>query len=164
MIIEWFSDPKSWIVVAFAILVFFLHKKAWPALLKFLDSRSAQIAVELENARRLREEAENVLAMYKKKQAEYTKEAESILRKARGDADLLAAHADRELKAAIDIRLQTALDRIAQEESRAISDVRSHIVDISLAAARAAIMQNIEKASPHDLLALALADIDRKIH
>lgn len=159
-----FSDPKIWVALAFAILVALLYKKVARMLGATLDERSAKIGQELAEARRLREEAEEVLALYKQKQAEYTKEAAIILRDARVDADNLVAHADAELKVALEERTRHALDKITQEEARAISDVRAHVVDISLAAARAVIVKHIE-ATPHqDLLKLALSDIDRKIH
>ncbi len=159
-----FANPVTWIALAFIILVGALYKKVARALAKLLDERSAKIAEELETARKLRKEAEDILTLYKKKQAEYTKEAEAILRKAREDADVMAAHADKELKAALDTRMENALEKIAQEESRAISEVRSHIVDISLAAARAVVIQHIESTPQQELLTLALNDIDRKIH
>ena len=60
--------------------------------------------------------------------------------------------------------MEHALHEIGQEEIRAINDIRSHIVDISLAAARSVIIQHIESVPQQELLKLALSDIDRKIH
>jgi F-type H+-transporting ATPase subunit b len=160
----YFADPVTWIALAFVLLIAGLYKKVGKLLANVLDERSAKIGQELATARALREEAEAVLALYKQKQAEYTKEAESILRKAREDADISVAHADKELKAKLDERTQNALEKIAQEEARAISDVRSHVVDISMAAARAIILQHVESAPQQELLKLALSDIDHKIH
>jgi len=159
-----FSDPTHWVALSFVVLVALLYKKVARLLAKTLDNRSSLIAEELASAKALRAEAEAVLASYKKKQAEYTKEAEAILKRAREEADNAAAHADVELKAALEARTNNALEKIAQEEARAISDVRAHVVDISLAAARSVIIQNIEKTPQQELMKLALADIDRKIH
>lgn len=159
-----FSDPKTWVLIAFVMLVAGLYKRVARMLARLLDERTAKIAEELETARRLRKEAEAVLAQYKQKQAEYTREAQAILGKAREDADLLAAHADAELKKALDARMEHALEKIAQEEARAINEVRSHIVDIALAAARAVVIKHIESTPQQELLKVALADIDRKIH
>jgi F-type H+-transporting ATPase subunit b len=159
-----FANPVTWIAIAFFLLIGLLYKKIAAILANTLDARSAKIAEELSTARRLREEAEEVLAMYKKKQAEYAKEAEAILKKAREDADHAAALADKELKHALDARTENALEKIAQEEAKAISDVRAHVVDISLAAAKTVIMKHIETTPHQDLMKLALADIDRKIH
>lgn len=158
------SEPKFWVALAFVLLVGGLYKKISRLLAGLLDERSAKIAEELAHARRLREEAEIVLAQYKQKQAEYTKEAGAILKKARMDADVLAAHADKELKAALDVRMQHALEKIAQEETRAIADVRAHVVDISLAAARAIVIEHVQAMPQDELVKLALSDIERKIH
>jgi len=159
-----FSDPAVWVALAFVILVAGLFKPVSKLMAKGLDERSAKIAEELAAASRLREEAEEVLAVYKKKQAEYTKEAEQILKRAREEADNNAKHGDLELKAALEARTANALEKIAQEESRAIAEVRAHIVDISLAAAKAIVTDQVSKTSQQELMKLALADIDRKIH
>ena len=159
-----FANPTTWVALAFILLVAALYRKISKALATLLDDRSAKIAEELATARKLREEAEEVLALYRKKQVEYAKEAEAILRKAREDADVLARHADAELKAALDSRTQHALEKIAQEETKAINDVRKHVVDISLAAARTAVIQQLKTVPQEDLLKQALADVDQKIH
>lgn len=159
-----FSEPKTWVTITFLLFVGGMFKKIKQMLFHVLDERSAKIAAELQKAQSLREEAEAVLALYKKKQAQYTKEAEDILRQAREEADHMVAHAERELKIALDARMQVALEEIAQEEIRALHDIRGHVVDISLAAARSVIIQHVESTPQQELIALTLADIDRKIH
>lgn len=158
------SEPLTWVVITFVLFIGGVFKIVKKLLFKVLDERSAKIDAELKQAQALREEAEAVLALYKQKQAEYTKEAQAILAKAREDADMLATHADRELKAVLDTRMQSALDEIAQEEARAITDVRAHVVDIAMAAARNIVLQHIKATPQKELLNLALSDIERKVH
>lgn len=158
------TEPKTWVIITFVLFVGGIFKTAKKMLFRVLDERSAKIDAELKQAQSLREEAEKVLALYKQKQAEYTKEAADILRQAREDAEQMVKHADKELRAALDARMEHALHEIGQEEIRAINDIRSHIVDISLAAARSVIIQHIESVPQQELLKLALSDIDRKIH
>lgn len=158
------TDPKTWVTITFLLFVVGTFKKVKQLLFQILDERSRKIEAELKQAAALREEAEGVLALYKQKQAQYTKEAEEILRKAREDADRMAKHADQELKTMLDARVQAALEEIAQEEVRAINDVRAHIVDISLAAARMVVVQQTQSTPQHELLTLSLADLDRKLH
>lgn len=157
-------EPVFWVAAAFAMFVLLAYKKAAAFLMSALDSRSAKIKEELGHARSLRMEAEQVLAEYRKKQEEYLKEAELMLKKAEADAVSLSAAAEKDMKAALDMRLKNALERIAQEEEKAIQDVRDHVVDIALAAARAIIIDQASGASQDDLVKLALADIERKIH
>ena len=161
---ELFSDPKSWIALAFVLLIGAIYKKVARLLAHTLDARSAKIEAELNEARALRQEAEAVLALYKQKQAEYMKEAEAILKEAREGADRLAKHADDELKTALDARMQHALQKIDQEEANAINEVRQHVVDISLAAARSMIVEHVSAMPQQDVIKLALSDIERKIH
>ncbi|MDE3060620.1 MAG: F0F1 ATP synthase subunit B [Pseudomonadota bacterium] len=158
------DDPRLWVAAAFFLFVALAYRKIAAFVGQALDARAAKIKSELDEARRLREEAESVLAEYRRKQADYLREAESILADARRDAGHITAHAESELKSALDGRMRQALDRIAQEEDRAIADVRNHVVDIALAAARALIVDHVGKMPQEELLKLSLADIERKIH
>jgi len=161
---EIFHEPKFWIAAAFVLFIALSYKKISVFLTNALDDRSAKIKSELDQARHLRMEAENVLADYKQKQSEYLKEAEIMLQKARTDADDLTANSEKELKTALDLRMKNAIERIAQEEEKAIQDVRNHVVDIALAAARAIILEQAGTSSGEDLVKIAMADIERKIH
>jgi F-type H+-transporting ATPase subunit b len=158
------EDPRLWVAAAFVLFVALTYKKIGGFITRALDQRAAKIKAELDEASRLREEAAQLLAQYKKKQAEYMKEAESLLVDARRDADALRAHAEQELKAALAARTNHALERIALEESKAIADVRNHVVDIALAASRSLIADHIATLPQEELLKLALTDIERKIH
>jgi F-type H+-transporting ATPase subunit b len=158
------ADPRFWVAVAFFIFIGLSYKKAAAFVTRKLDERSAKIKSELDEARRLREEAQAVLDQYRSKQSEYLKEAEALLDGARRDADVLRAQAEKDLQAAMDSRMKQAMDRIAQEEGKAVADVRNHVVDIALAAARALIVDHVSTLSQDELVRLALTDIERKIH
>jgi F-type H+-transporting ATPase subunit b len=158
------DNPKFWVAAAFIVFVLLAYKKASTLLINMLDDRSAKIKAELEEAQRLRIEAEAVLQEYKQKQAEYLKEAESILANANKDAQALRDFSQNELKATLDARMKQAVDRIAQEESNAIAEVREHVLDIALAAARALIVDHVSNMPQDELVKMALTDIERKIH
>ena len=158
------TDPRTWVTAAFLTFVLLAYKKIAALIANGLDNRTARIKSELDEARRLREEAEAVLAEYKQKQAEYLKEAEQMLESAKNDAQQLRAYAETELKASLDARMKQAVERIAQEEASAINDVRDHVVDIALAAARNIISDQVGTMSQAELIKLALADIHRKVH
>jgi F-type H+-transporting ATPase subunit b len=164
MDMEMLHNPLFWVTVAFVILILASYKKGSAMLTGTLDSRSARIAAELTQARQLREEAEAILAEYKRRQGEYMKEAKAILDNAGKDADAMAAYTEKELRDALDARMKQALEKIAQEETKAIADVRNHVVDISLAAARSIIVDHVSTLSQDELIKLALSDIERKIH
>ncbi len=161
---ELLHEPKFWVAVAFVLVLALSYKKIGGLLVSALDERSSKIRSELARARELREQAEQLLADYKQKQADYLKEAETMLAKAREDAHLLSMQAEKDLKEAMNARTQQAVDKIAREEQQAIQEVRNHVVDIALSAARAVIVSHVGKLPQDELVKLAVADIDRKIH
>lgn len=159
------NEPKFWVSAAFILLVVLAYKKVSTLLIHALDEHSNKIKNELEAVRKLRTEAEETLALYKQKQAEFTKEAEDILAKARADANTNTAQAQIELKASLDARLKQALEKIAQEEAAAVADVRNHVVDITMAAAKNIIVEQMNAISQAELLKRTMADFDRsKLH
>jgi F-type H+-transporting ATPase subunit b len=161
---EMLHNPVFWVVASFVLLIGLSYKKVSGMMVTALDARSARIRSEFDQARSLREEAEKVLAEYQRKQAEYLKEAEAMLAKARQDADAFRAASEKELKAAMDARMRQAMEKIEREEAQAVQEVRNHVVDIALAAARSVIADQAGKASQDDLIKLTIADIERKIH
>jgi F-type H+-transporting ATPase subunit b len=161
---ELFQEPKFWVSTAFVVFVLLVYKKASVFILNALDGRSKRISEELSQAQQLRREAEEILAQYKQKQAEYLKEAEAMLAKAQKDAALLRQQSEVELKQAMDARMQSAMDRIAREETKAIEEVRHHVVDIALAAARSLMAERTSKVESAEQVRLLLRDIEQKIH
>lgn len=161
---EILASPYTWVIVAFVGFIALVWKPAGSAILNALDGRSRRIQQELDEATRLREEAQEVLVVYQKKQAESLKEAEEIIAKASQDADRLRADAEAALKGALDARMKLAMEKIAQSEAKALQDVQNHVVDIAISAARSIILEHMDKTSGQELVQFAIADIERKIH
>jgi F-type H+-transporting ATPase subunit b len=133
-------EPEFWVAVAFflflgLVLYFGLHKKIATA----LDARAAMIAKELDEARHLREEAEKVLADYRRKQSETEREVQDIVRLAAKEAETLAAETRRAVREQFDRRIKLAEDKIARAETEALREVRSAAVDAAVAAAQSVI-------------------------
>lgn len=158
------QDPRLWVLVAFVTFFVLFGKKLVNALLRGLDTRSERIAVDLAEARKLREEANAVLDAYRTKHAESIKEAEEILQRARVDAERMVAAAQVELKHLLDARTRMAEAKIAQAEKQAVDEVRGHVIDITISAAKALILENIQEMPGDELIKKAIADIERKVH
>lgn len=133
---ELLRDAEFWVLMAFVIAVGVLIWKAAPIITGALDQRSAKIKSDLDEAQRLREEAQRALAEYQKKQREAMKEAEEIIALARAEAERAAAQGARDIEAALERRRRMALENIALEEAKAVSEVRAVAVDIAIAAVR----------------------------
>src|ERR1043166_2858189 len=111
---ELLKEGETWVAVGFVLVILLLVWKKVPAIVgKMLDDRANIIRAEIDEARRLREEAAAVLADYQRKAANAEKEAEAIVTEARADAERFAAEARATLTAQIARREQQAKDKIA---------------------------------------------------
>ena len=140
-----FAEPEFWLLLAVVAFVIGVWKPARKAILGRLDARAARIRDELETARRLREEAQEALATYQKQQREAAAEAEAILAHARAEAERIAAQAARNLEETLERRQRLAKERIAQEEAKALAEIRGVTVDVAIAAARQAIVAGLDE-------------------
>jgi F-type H+-transporting ATPase subunit b len=133
---EFFGHAESWVLVSFILFLALLVYLKVPAMLgKMLDDRAAKIAHELDSARKLRVEAEALLAEYKKKRADAEGEAAAIIAAARRDAEEYAAETARKLEETLVRRQAQAEQKIAQAEASAIKDVRSAAAELAVATA-----------------------------
>ncbi|MEI6557987.1 MAG: F0F1 ATP synthase subunit B [Rhodospirillaceae bacterium] len=146
------QDPTFWVGVAFVIFFAFAVKKAGATVLGMIDQRGARIRKELEEAQRLREDAEKVLAECQSRQAETEAEAEKILAYAREEAERVLRRADEEAQSAVRRREAQAVDRIAQAEAQALLEVRNVAVDIAINASRRLFEERVAKGQADPLV------------
>ncbi len=159
-----FHDPEFWIAVAFLLFVALVSRPIARAVNKILDERAAKIRHDLEEARRLRSEAEALLAEYKKKLQDAAREAGEIMNHAREEAELFRKEAAANLTASLGRRERMALDKIAQAEAQAVAEVKSQAVDLAVAAARRILEQQMSGPSAGGLIDQSIAELDRKLH
>jgi len=100
-----------------------------------LDARAERIRAELDDAARLREEAQELLASYERRQKDVQATAEEIVAQARIDAEASAKKARADLEQSIDRRLRAAVDQIAAAEAAAMREVKDKAVSVAVAAA-----------------------------
>jgi F-type H+-transporting ATPase subunit b len=156
-------ESEFWVAIAFVIVVAGLVWKGGPIITKALDDRSLKIKSEIDEAARLREEAQRVLADYQRKQRDAFKEAEAIIAQARREAEAAAAQGARDLDAALDRRQRLAVEKIALAESKARAEVRNTAVDIAIAAVRH-IADALDPARKSKLLDDAIADLPQRLN
>lgn len=157
-------DPEFWVAVGTAIFLAILVWKRVPQMTaKSLDSRAAAIAHEIEEAHRLRLEAEALLAQYRQKQAAAETEAQAILEEARGEAERFGAEARAVAATQIARRAKQAQDKIAQAEADAIADIRAAAADAAIAAAEKLIASRLDENAAADLVKRSLAGIPGRL-
>jgi len=157
-------DPEFWVAVGTAIFLAILIWKRVPQMTaNSLDSRAASIAREIEEAQRLRSEAEALLAQYRQKQAAAETEAQSILSEARAEAQRFGQEARAAAAAQIARRAKQAEDKIAQAEAHALADIRAAAADAAIAAAERLISERMDQAAAEGLVRRSLEEIPGRL-
>ena len=140
-------DPGSaefWVMISFlAFIALLIYYKVPGMVTGLLDKRADAIREELDQARRLREDAQALLADYKRKKAEAEHEAKEIIDRAKHDAEAMAAETREALKESLTRRTKLADEKIARAEAQAISEVQSRAIDSALAAAEALLKEKV---------------------
>jgi F-type H+-transporting ATPase subunit b len=163
--IDLIYEPETWVAIAFLIFVGLLVKLGVPNLLfKALDDRSARIKAELDEALKLRKEAEGVLAEYRRRQGEAEKTAESIILNARVEADRMAAEAQTKIEELIARRTKMAETKIAQAEVQALADVRATAADVAIAAAETILVKTTHGAAAEALVTRGIGDLKARLN
>ena len=160
---EVFSAPETWVAVAFAIFVVAVFKPVRQQVITALDARAARIAKELDEAARLRDEAQALLAQYQRKHRDAMKQADEIVSHAKAEAERLTAQAQKDLEASLARRERLAMDRIAQAEQQAAAEVRAAAVDIAIAAAEKLIAERLPAAKADALIEQAIRELPSKL-
>ena len=162
---EFIFEPEFWVAVSFFLfvgLVLYLgvHKKLAFA----LDARAASIAKELEEAKRLREEAEKVLADYCRKQGDVAKETKGIIDLASKEAESLAAETRRSMKEQFERRMKLAEDKIARAEAEALREVRAAAAEAAVKAAQMVIAAKLTPEAADKLISQGIDALKGKLN
>lgn len=160
-----FAQPETWVAIAFVIL---LALFAWLGIhrtvLTALDHRAQRIKAELDDARRLKDEAAKLLADYQARRASAEREAQEIVTNARAEAERIAAEARTRMEDFVVRRTKTAENKIALAEAQALADVRAAAAEAAVAAASTVLAQSVKGQVADDLLAKGIAEVKSKLN
>ncbi len=159
-----FQDPAFWVAVAFVAFVGIMFKAAYGKIVGALDERAGGIKKELEEALKLREDAQALLATYQRKQRDALAEADDIIAQAKVEAERMAVEAEKSLEEELKRRTELAVEKIAQAEAQVIQEVRNTAIDVALKAASQLIADNVDEAKSATLINASIADIEGKLH
>jgi F-type H+-transporting ATPase subunit b len=158
------ATPEFWSAAAFFLFLGLLVYYRLPSLAaKWLDDRAEAIRRELDEARRLRDEAQQLLADYQRKSREAAEEADAIVEQARLEAEGLAAETRRNIKQSLERRTKLAEEKIARAEVQALSEVRAAAVDAAIAAAERILKTKISGTVGNRLLDQSIHDLRGKL-
>lgn len=161
---ELFHDAEFWVALAFVVIVLAALKPVLRTVNAALDTRANLIRAQIEEAKKLREDAQALLADYQRKQRDAMAEAEQIIAQAKIDAARLKVEAEQDLVQSVERRKQQALERIAQSEAQAVAEVRNTAIDVALAAAEQLIRQNLTTPQKETLADHAITELAKRLN
>lgn len=156
---EFFAEPRSWVAIAFVIFFVLFGSKIWQALTALLDKHTATVRAELDEASRLRAEAESMLTDARTRREAALTEARAMLERAHAEAARVAEQATLDAEAAGRRREQMAMDRISAAEKAAITDVRIAAADIAARAAQEVIAATMSAETDAPIIDRAIAGL-----
>ena len=158
-------DPATWVAVAFLLFIALgIYLKVPAMLAKMLDERADKISKELAEARKLREEAQALLAEYQKKRAEAEKDAANIVAQAKVEAEAYSVETRKKLAETIERRTKQAAQKIAQAEAAAIKEVRTTATEAAIAAASKLVGEAVQGAKGTKLIDESIAAVKSRLN
>jgi F-type H+-transporting ATPase subunit b len=159
------ASTEFWEWLGLLIIVAIFLRRGLPAFIaSALDARSAAIEKELNQAKRLREEAETLLVGYREKAQHAQLEADAILSQTRAEAEQFKAEAQAQLKAQLERRARQAKERIAQAEANAIAEIRALAADAAAAAATRLIAARLDQKKDDALISNSIGELSSKLN
>jgi F-type H+-transporting ATPase subunit b len=161
-------DPQHaefWVLIAFLLFMGILLYYRVPKMLgSSLDKRAIAIRNELDEARRLREEAQALLADYQRKSREAEEEAKVIVEQAKREAEALAAETRKGLAEQVERRTRVAEDKIARAQAQALSEVRAAAIDVAVAAAEKILKERVVGGLASSLTEQSIRDLKGRLN
>ena len=159
------NDPLFWVLISFLAFVGLLVYYRVPMMVgKMLDDRADMIRKELDEARRLREDAQSLLEEYQRKAREADVEAHTIIEQAKREAETLAAESRKALVESLERRSKIAEEKIARAEAQALSEVRAAAVETALTAAKEILKTRAGGATGETLVSQSISDLKGKLN
>lgn len=156
---------EFWVAVAFGIFLLILLWYRVPRMIaKALDERAEAIRKELDEARRLREDAQALLADYQRKHRGAGEEANAIVDQARREAEVFAEETRAQLKDSLERRTRLAEDKITRAESQAVDEVRAAAVELAIAAAEKILREKAAGAGGTSLIDQSIRDLKGRLN
>ncbi|WP_169544563.1 F0F1 ATP synthase subunit B family protein [Sneathiella aquimaris] len=159
------QSPSFWVAIAFIGFIAVVIYYKLPAIVgKQLDDRADRIKNELDEAQKLREEAQAMFADYQRRQRDALATAEDIVAKAKEDAEILRKESEAELQASLKRRQELAEAKIKQAEEKALAEVQNIAVDVAIAASEKLMKDNLKAKEAGSLIDQSIKDLGSQLN
>lgn len=156
---------EFWVGVAFFLFVgLMLYMKVPKMVAEGLDQRADAIRKELDEARRLREEAQDLLADYQQKQRRADEEAKAIVEQAQREAQSIKEQSEKALRESIERRSRNAEEKIARAEAQALAEVRGAVIDAATSAAERVLANRVKGDAASGLVDESIRELRGKLN
>jgi F-type H+-transporting ATPase subunit b len=158
-------DAEFWVAVAFVVFLGgLIYLGVHEMMVKYIDQRRDRIKAELDEALRLKEEAQALLAQYQRKQREAEQEAAAIIGGAKAEAERMMVEAKAKMEEFIARRGKMAETKIAQAEAQALADVRAAAAEAAVGAAEKMLSQIVKGEIADRLIVKGIDDVKTKLN
>jgi F-type H+-transporting ATPase subunit b len=158
-------EAEFWVAIGFVVfVVLLLSIGVHRTMGKSLDDRAARIKAELDEARKLHDEAAALLSEYQRKRQDAEGEAQGIVAGAKAEAERLAVEAKARIEEFVARRTKMAETKIAQAEAQAAADVKAAAAEAAVAAAEKILRQETRGELASRLIARGIEDIGKKLN
>jgi F-type H+-transporting ATPase subunit b len=158
-------DATFWALVALVIFIgIIVYVKVPATIAKSLDDRANRIRNELDEARDLREEAQQILAEYQRKRKEAEAEAGEIVAAAKREAGIIVTEAKAKTEEYVARRTALAEQKIALAQRDAVNEVRASAVDLAVNAARTILDGKVSGGKASDLFKDSLSELKTRLN
>jgi F-type H+-transporting ATPase subunit b len=149
-----------WTLLLFGISMYVLWKLAFPRIAQALERRQHAIENSIDEAERIRKEADEILAEYRQRLGEARGQADEIIERARKAADALEARAKEDAQANREQLLEQTRRDIEVETRRAIEEIRSEVAELTVQATEKLTRKTLSEEDQRRLLEDALGELD----
>jgi F-type H+-transporting ATPase subunit b len=153
-----------WTIITFLVLLALLAKFAWRPLLAALESRQNAIRKSLDDAQQARQELERLNQESVQIMNRARVEADQLIVRSRADADRLREDMRQKARAEADTIVKGAERQIQLETARALQQIRTEAVDLSVMIASKLLQRNLSKEDNERLIEEALRQVDGPRH
>jgi F-type H+-transporting ATPase subunit b len=153
------AQPTTWVAVSFVLFTLLILKFGLPKIKSGLDARSGDIASKINDAAKIKAEAEAILLQAKAKLANVESETEKLLNDAKSQADAYLAKAKAETDSVINARKNQALTRISQLENEAKKEITNRITSESVELAAKTITEKLTADKAASLIDEAISSL-----
>lgn len=161
---ELLQSSTFWVAIAFVVFVIAVFKPIRKAATGALDEKIEQIRNEVEEAQRLREEAQATLASYQRKQRDAAQEVEAMMAQAKSEAEAHRKNAEAALEALLKRQELAATEKIQQAEAAAVQEIRDRAVTVALAATVKLLEEKLSGDAGDVMIDEAIRSLPNRLH